>query len=306
MLPSLPAVVRSSWDGCPASTAADVLALARHFPGLGVIAVRPSFRSFSGWVCVCSFASQSVAVAFARAAASRFLGSGCGCVVRAVSRRFRVSVPCLSPSVVVARPVSRAAVCLRGRRFRVFGFPFSPSPLLPFFAGVRSVGFSGARSCPVSEAAVACVLPLVPRSGCRVSVGCARGVDALVRGFFAGSLSLLVFFASSPRFCGGRPAAALARRSAACVRSVAPGARGLLVVAPSGACPSGVRPGRSFRGCGSGSWGSAALAVGLGRRVLLFSPAGVPCWPGGSWMPVLGAPGWWFWSASVAVQLSLF
>lgn len=180
--------------------------------------------------------------------------------------------------------------------------------LSSFFVGCRSVGFSGSRSCPVAVAAVRSVLGFVPSSGCRVSVGCARGVDLLVRSAFSSSSSLLVFSASSSRFSGGAFVAALARRSAACVRSVAAGSAGLLVVAPSGACPFGVRPSRSFRGGGSGSWGSAALAVGLGRRVLLFSPVGVPSWSGGSWLPVPGASGWFSWvpAAPVPLQLSLF
>ncbi len=110
-------VVRSSFVGCPAPLAGEVLALAQSFPGLGVVAVRPSSRSFSSWVCVSSFASEGVAVAFARRAAGRFLGSGCGCVVRCVGRRWRVSVPCLSPAVVAVRPVGRP----RFGRFRVAG-----------------------------------------------------------------------------------------------------------------------------------------------------------------------------------------
>lgn len=177
-----------------------------------------------------------------------------------------------------------------------------------FFADVRSVGFSGSRSCPSAAAAVRSVLPFVPASSCRVSVGCARGVDAVVRSFFAGSSSLLVFSARSSRFSGAGFVAALSRRSAASVRAVARGSSGLLVVAPSGVCPSGVRPSRSFRGCGSGSWGSAAFGVGLGRRVLLFSPVGAPSWSGGSWVAVSGASGWWFWvpSSPSCVQLSLF
>ncbi|OCQ92273.1 hypothetical protein BCD64_00045 [Nostoc sp. MBR 210] len=173
--------------------------------------------------------------------------------------------------------------------------------------GVRSVGFSGSRSpSAASVAALARLLPLVPRSGCRLSVGCAAGVDAVVRESFAGSQSLLVFqvarFVSGVGF--GR--AAFAVRSARCVRSVARGRRGLLVVVPSGACPSGVRPGRSFRGCGSGSWGSAALAAGLGRRVLVWLAAGVvpPVWSGFEWVGVGG--GWWLLSRSSVVQLSLF
>jgi hypothetical protein len=94
-------VVRSSFVGCPAPAAAEVWLLAQSFSGLGVVVVRPSRRSFSGWVCVCSFASELVARSFAARAAGRFLGAGCGCVVRRFGPRFRVSVPCLSPAVVV-------------------------------------------------------------------------------------------------------------------------------------------------------------------------------------------------------------
>ena len=297
-----------------------VVALAGSFPGLGVSAVRRSVRSFSGWVCVCSFASLPVANAFAGRAASVFFGLGSFCAVRRVGRRFRVSVPCLPrPSMLLAlRPRF-----VRVGRFRV-RFPGSSSAaaaavagfasarlcvLSGLLRGVRSVGFSGSRSpSPAALAALASVLPAVPRSGCRVSVGCARGVDAAVRGAFSGSRSLLVFSAIAPRFAGAGAVGALALRSAACVRSVAPGTRGLLLVLPSGACPAGVRPSRSFSGCGSGSWGSAALAVGLGRRVVVWLAAGVrpPVWSGFSWSSVGG--GWWLCSPvpSASVQLSLF
>jgi hypothetical protein len=190
-------------------------------------------------------------------------------------------------------------------------FVSSPvSPVASLFSGVSSVGFSGSRS--PSGAAVAALAPLlsfVPGAGCRVSVGCAAGVDAIAREFFISSPSLLVFRASAPRFARAGAVGALALRSAACVRSVAAGSRGLLVVLPSGACPSGVRPSRSFRGCGSGSWGSAALAAGLGRRVVVWLDSGVvpPVWAGFQWSSCGG--GWWLVSRSAPVapvQLSLF
>lgn len=310
-------MVSSSAVPAPGSRA--VVALGRSFPGLGVCATRRSSRAFSGWVCVCSFASFAVARAFAGRAASVFFGPGTFCVVRRVGRRFRVSVPCRSrPSVLLA---------LRPRfvqfgRFRV-RFPGSSAdavaavaslrsvcPLSPLLhGGVSSVGFSGSRSpSPAALSALARVCAAVPRSRCRISVGCARGVDAAVRGAFAGSRSLLVFSAAANRFAAAGVAGALASRSAACVRSVSAGRRGLLVVIPSGTCPAGVRPGRSFRGCGSGSWGSAALAAGLGRRVAVWLPAGVvpPSWRGFSWSS-LGS-GWWFCCPLPAapVQLSLF
>jgi hypothetical protein len=177
------------------------------------------------------------------------------------------------------------------------------------FSGVSSVGFSGSRTpSPAALSALLSALACLPVSSCRVSVGCARGVDASVRGAFSGSSSLLVFSAAAPRFARAGAVGALALRSAACVRSVATGARGLLLVLPSGACPAGVRPSRSFSGCGSGSWGSAALAVGLGRRVVVWLAAGVrpPVWSGFSWSSVGG--GWWLCSPvpSASVQLSLF
>ncbi len=177
-----------------------------------------------------------------------------------------------------------------------------------FSAKIVSVGFSGSRSpSAAAEAALAAVLPLVP-AGVRLSVGCARGVDLAVRSFFLCSPSLLVFSVASGRFGAGR--AAFARRSSRCVRSVAAGSRGLLVVVPSGVCPAGVAPSRFFAGRGSGSFGSAAFALGRGRRVLLWLPAGSrpPLWAGVSWS-LSSVPGgcWWLGvPAPRVVALSLF
>jgi len=95
--------IQSSFLGCPAPSACEVVSLAKSFPGLGVVAIRPSGRSFSGWVAVASFRDRLVAGAFSQAAASQLLGEGCFCVVRPVGRRFRVSVPCLSPQLVAVR-----------------------------------------------------------------------------------------------------------------------------------------------------------------------------------------------------------
>lgn len=88
--------------------------------------------------------------------------------------------------------------------------------------------------------------------------------------------------------------------------SVAAGSRGLLVALPSAPVPpAGVRPSRSFFGGGSGSWGSAAFALGRGRRVLLWLPSEAedkpsgsrpPVWSGVSWSSVgaLGSAGCWW------------
>lgn len=81
---------------------------------------------------------------------------------------------------------------------------------------------------------------------------------------------------------------------------------------PLGACPSGVAVSSSFRGCGSGSWGSVALALGLGCSVLVVCPVGV----GSAWFgvlascfrPVGSAPcGGSLWlTSSAPVQFALF
>jgi hypothetical protein len=147
----------------------------------------------------------------------------------------------------------------------------------------RSIGFSGSRSpSPAAAAALGDLLPLI--SPCsRISVGCADGIDRLVQDFFSESPSLLVFSVESGRFGSGR--SAFARRSIACVRSVAGGDRGLLVALPSSPiCPAGVSPARRFFGGGSGSWGSAAFALGSGRRILLWLPGSAPpAWAGIEW-----------------------
>jgi hypothetical protein len=180
------------------------------------------------------------------------------------------------------------------------------------FSGVSSVGFSGSRA--PSSAAVAALraaLRAVP-AGASVAVGCAQGVDAVVRGHFAGGKRLSVFAVASGQWGTGR--AAFARRSSACALAVAPGPSGLLVALPSSPVPpAGVVPKRSFSGCGSGTWGTVAFSLGHGRRVAVWlgSAASAPCWPGVAWQALGG--GWWLGSvpsacsaASTASQLALF
>jgi hypothetical protein len=102
---------------------------------------------------------------------------------------------------------------------------------------------------------------------------------------------------------GGSGRAAFARRSVAIVEAVPSG--GLLVVVPGSVSPPpDVVPSRSFRGGGSGSWGSAALALGTGRRVLLWLPTGAvpPVWAGVAWSAV----GSWWLGVAGSGQLSMF
>ncbi len=99
--------VCSSFVGCPAPTAAEVVCVAQSF-GVGVAAVRPSARSFTAWVCVCSFRSESAALRFAAAAGAEFFGAdNTYFAVRFTGRRWRVSVPVVVSSVVAVRPVGR-------------------------------------------------------------------------------------------------------------------------------------------------------------------------------------------------------
>lgn len=308
----------SSVVSSPASVSAPVPGAVARFAavsGASFLCVRPSVRSFSRWVCVVLFSSGSVAGSFASASAARF--GFPFCAVRRCGSWFAVSVPC-SVSSFSCSGVS--VPCL----WSSFAAPAAPVPAAAApapapavssrpspFAGVASVGFSGSRSLSGSGLlALRSLLSFVPRSGCRASVGCAAGADLLVRSVLAGFPGLLVFSVASGRFGVGR--SAFARRSSRCVLSVASGSRGLLVVVPGGACPAGVVPSRSFSGGGSGSWGSAAFALGRGRRVLVWLPSGClpPAWSGVSWSSAgaLGSAGcWWLGVPAPAVsQLSLF
>ena len=175
-----------------------------------------------------------------------------------------------------------------------------------------SVAFSGSRVVG-SSASVSCgaFLPVLGSfsGSVAVAVGCASGVDSLVRSAFPlASVFSVQQFAVGGRVCR----ASFARRSSALVSWCA-SSGGLLVAFPLGACPSAVAPSASFSGCGSGSWGSVALAVGLGCSVLVvlpvgsslsaFSPALAPCFRCVGVAPCGGS----LWLAvSAPVQLSLF
>ena len=155
------------------------------------------------------------------------------------------------------------------------------------------VGFCGSRSLsdPASKRLVSRVVSSVLASGRSVAVGCALGADALVR---ASAPSASVFRASS--FGGGSRRSPLARRSATLVSTVSSSGPGAGFVGfVSSPCPADLAPSpsssRCFRGLGSGSWASLALAAGLGLPVVVFpaglSPAYLPAsW--GSWAPLSG------------------
>jgi hypothetical protein len=166
-----------------------------------------------------------------------------------------------------------------------------PASVLSLVAGASALAFSGSRS--VVPPVLAPVLAVVPPRAF-VAVGCASGVDALVR---SSVLGCTVYSAKS--FVASSWVGRLVLRSAAVVAAVAPRVGSLVVVFPSGACPSGLMPSSAssqcFRGLGSGSWATAAFAVGSGASVLVFSPLGVPSgWGfvalGSGWFVVASVP----------------
>lgn len=168
------------------------------------------------------------------------------------------------------------------------------------------VGFSGSRSLPASFAGlVSRLVGSVVSSGRGVAVGCAPGLDALVRSACPEAEVFRV---------DGSHAGAFVARSVAMVRSVSGSGSGCgLVVFPGCACPEGLVPSAvasfCFCGLGSGSWASAALAAGSGVPVVVF---GVPSsqlpssW--GSWSRSAASGPWasGFRLAPAVRQLSLF
>ncbi len=277
-----------------APSPAAVSVLASAVSGFRFSFVRPSRLSFSRWVCVCVFSSAPVAGGFAAAVAS---GLGLPfCRVRRCLGGWGVSVPVF---VRLLRRSRRSVFRVLPVRCPRFGLP---AAVVSVLSRAGAVGFSGSRSsvplvCSVVAAAVSGLR-------CPVFVGCAAGVDAAFRGFFPGAS---VFSALS----FGRGRGSFAARSAAVVRAVAVAGAGsagsflggLWVSFPSGSCPFGLLPSasssRAFCGSGSGTWASAAFAVGSGLPVLLFGFS-----PPAGWGFVSLGGGWWFsgWPAS---QLSL-
>lgn len=164
------------------------------------------------------------------------------------------------------------------------------------------VGFSGSRA-PSPQLSTACSQVLSTMPSIPVAVGCASGIDQLVRQAFP---QARLFTAASQH------PGALAARSAQLVRFVA-ASGGCLLVFPSGPCPSAVRVSSSFQGHGSGSWGSCALALGLGLPLLVCALVPKVSWhawagPVAACFQLVSSPGpqqcWLL--APGSTQLSLF
>jgi hypothetical protein len=187
-------------------------------------------------------------------------------------------------------------------------FGFVMVSLSSFVGSFPCVAFSGSRVAGSSAVVSARAFLSAAAVSVPVGVGCACGVDSVVRL----ALPSASVFSVSSFLVGGRVCrASFARRSAALVQWCA-ASSGLLVAFPLGACPAGVAVSSSFSGCGSGSWGSVALALGLGCSVLVVLPSGSSAASFGSlascFRCVGAAPcGGSLWlSASAPVQLPLF
>ncbi len=98
-----------------------------------------------------------------------------------------------------------------------------------------------------------------------VAVGCARGLDAIVRQLVP---SAWVFNAESQR------PRDLVKRSASLVKAVAASEFPTMLIWPGCKCPRTVCPSKSvslcFCGGGSGSWATAAFAAGHGVPLFIF------------------------------------
>ena len=138
----------------------------------------------------------------------------------------------------------------------------SVNHLVSYISSFPVVGFSGSRN-PYSHASISVSVLLPKLSGYSgvVGVGCAKGVDNLVRSYFP---QARVFKVQSPI---NRKAFAL--RSTRLINWLV-ASSGLLLAFPSTSCPAGVTPSLRFNGYGSGTWGSVALAIGMGAPVLLY------------------------------------
>lgn len=118
-------------------------------------------------------------------------------------------------------------------------------------------------------------------------MGCCGGVDRVVWSAAVAAGGRVRPFAAD--FFGG-----VVSRSIALARFAAESCV-VLVALPDCACPAGVAPsprvGECFRGGGSGTWATAALAAGLGSPVLLWLAP--PLSPPDAWSAVRLSGGWW-------------
>ena len=173
------------------------------------------------------------------------------------------------------------------------------------------IGFTGSRHLrPVHRALVGRLVQAA--AGHDICVGCASGLDALVRDAAPGAQ---VFSVASGAWGDGR--GAYAARSRAMVQAIAQTRDPHLVGVVSSPCVPGIVPDTRWRSGtpASGTWSTIALAIGLQIKTILFvvDDGQLPQWQGGTWaMPDTGiwagvqADGWQWTPKEQPQQLSLF
>ena len=138
----------------------------------------------------------------------------------------------------------------------------SVNQIISLISGFPCIGFSGSRHStgPVYNNSLQ-FLPLLSNYKGSIGVGCAKGIDGLVRNQFPFATVFKVQPPINRR--------AFAVRSTRLVHWLA-SSNSLLVAFPSTVCPSAIVPSTSFKGYGSGTWGTIALSIGMGLSVLVF------------------------------------
>jgi hypothetical protein len=163
------------------------------------------------------------------------------------------------------------------------------------------IGFTGSRDGFSNNALVSQIARAVHGAGHVILVGCANGVDAIIRQ----SVPYKIYSIASP--ASGTTTTicqALARRSQTMVSHSS-----VLIGFASINCPAIVNPTKHFCGSGSGTWASIAYAVSQGKQVFVFKSAGVllPAWSNGQWVQAVPSGVWsqaYTWQAN-NTQLSL-
>jgi hypothetical protein len=180
-----------------------------------------------------------------------------------------------------------AAAIATGQSHRPYHVPVEVPRLL---VDRTALGISGSRA--PDEVSLRALADLAERWGRSraVLVGDQRGIDAAaVRAWPRAG----VFNRT-----GEKPADLIAR-SIRMLDALGQQERPLLAAFPAKACPTRIVPGEHWvSGAdsatgekGSGTWSTAALAVGRGLPLLLWLPS--PLWPPASWAPRYLGGGWW-------------
>jgi hypothetical protein len=141
------------------------------------------------------------------------------------------------------------------------------------FSDYTHIAFSGSREgCP--ESLIESIATKIPPNT-QILVGCARGVDAQVRAIYPDAK---VYRATD--YKAETYPAKLAMRSSAMVADIH-AAGGCLIAVPMKPCPPKVKPCTTWRSsAGSGTWGTIALAAGLGVPTAVWLPESIqpPDW----------------------------